>query len=187
MAEINNHQVRIIAGIFKGKNMPVADKVGLRPTPDRVRETIFTWLGNRCKQAKVLDLFAGSGALGVEALSRGAANVTLVELERENSLQLKNATTDMANINVVNDDAINFLNNTSSTYDLVFLDPPYASNLLEQCLPLLKKKNLINNNSVVYVEMNAGRTLSVPGFEVLKEGVAGQVKFALWQLICLPF
>lgn len=181
------HQVRIIAGKLRGRNFPVSDKRGLRPTPDRVRETVFAWLGEKCNGAKVLDLFAGSGVLGAEALSRGATKVTTVELNKENSELLKVAMQDLGQITVVNDDAVHFLKNTKETYDLVFLDPPYATSLLEQCLPIILERKLISHSSIVYVEMNAGKALSFPGFEIIKEAVNGQVKFALWKLSELLF
>ena len=103
------HQVRIIGGSLKGKSLPVLDLDGLRPTPDRVRETLFNWIGGKIENSKVLDLFAGSGALGIEALSRGASRVTLIEKSVKNANNLNNITKnfvkDQQRINVINIDA----------------------------------------------------------------------------------
>lgn len=183
----DNHQVRIIGGKFKGKLLRVGQLDGLRPTPDRVRETVFTWLGDRCEGARVLDLFAGSGALGCEALSRGAADVTLIEIDKKNSKNLEDATADMDNIMVLNTDAIAFIKQATGVYDLVFLDPPYKADLLEDCLLVLLDRELIDENTLLYVEMNAGNTLAVPGYEVIREETAGQVKYALWKKAQMPF
>lgn len=183
----NDHQVRIIGGKFKGKLLRVGQLDGLRPTPDRVRETVFTWLGDHCEGARVLDLFAGSGALGCEALSRGASDVTLIEIDKKNSKNLQEATSDMDNIMVLNTDAIAFIKQATGVYSLVFLDPPYKADLLEDCLLVLLDRELIDENTLLYVEMNAGNTLSVPGYEVIREETAGQVKYALWRKAQMPF
>ena len=120
----DKHVVRIIGGKYKGKLLPVLQAEGLRPTPDRVKETVFTWLQNDIENAKVLDLFAGSGALAFEALSRGAANLTLVELNSDNASNLKkqaNSFEETNQIKVLNEDALNFLKTCSSKFDVVFL------------------------------------------------------------------
>ncbi|MBQ8022960.1 MAG: 16S rRNA (guanine(966)-N(2))-methyltransferase RsmD [Succinivibrio sp.] len=176
------NDVRILGGKFKGKLLPVLDVKGLRPTPSRVRETIFSWIRNSIDNAKVLDLFAGSGALGFEAYSRGAAKVTLIELDKDNSSNLKEIAKSMSteNIHVINDDALHFLDNTNTVFDIVFIDPPYKLNIYEDVLKKLLDKNLINDNSLIYVEMRNGSNKIVPGYEIIKEENAGQSKYSLW-------
>ncbi|MBO6258305.1 MAG: 16S rRNA (guanine(966)-N(2))-methyltransferase RsmD [Succinivibrio sp.] len=176
-------EVRIIGGKLKGKLLPVYEAEGLRPTPDRVRETLFSWLDNYLDAANVLDLFAGSGALGFEAYSRGAAKVTLVEINEVNYRSLSKIASSIDNqaITVVNQDANNFLSNTHDVYDIVFLDPPYNSELLKNVLSSLVKNNLVNEQSVIYVEMRDGHNEAVPGYEIIREQSAGQAKYALWK------
>lgn len=176
------NDVRILGGKFKGKLLPVLDVEGLRPTPSRVRETIFSWIKDSLGNAKVLDLFAGSGALGLEAYSRGAKDVTLVELDKDNSSNLKEIAKSMSydEIHVINDDALHFLDNVSSTFNIVFIDPPYKLDIYEKVLEKLLDKNLIDDYSLIYVEMRNGSNKIVPGYEIIREENAGQSKYSLW-------
>lgn len=176
------NDVRILGGKFKGKLLPVLNVEGLRPTPSRVRETIFSWIKDSLGNAKVLDLFAGSGALGLEAYSRGAKDVTLVELDKDNSSNLKEIAKSMSydEIHVINDDALHFLDNVSSTFNIVFIDPPYKLDIYEKVLEKLLDKNLIDDDSLIYVEMRNGSNKIVPGYEIIREENAGQSKFSLW-------
>ena len=176
------NDVRILGGKFKGKLLPVLDDEGLRPTPSRVRETIFSWIKDSLGNAKVLDLFAGSGALGLEAYSRGAKDVTLVELDKDNSSNLKVIAKSMSydEIHVINDDALHFLDNVSSTFNIVFIDPPYKLDIYEKVLEKLLDKNLIDDDSLIYVEMRNGSNKIVPGYEIIREENAGQSKYSLW-------
>ena len=141
---LSSHQIRIIGGVYKGKKLDVLDLEGLRPTPDRIRETIFNLLNDKVQEANVLDLFAGSGALGIEALSRGAKSVTLIEKDYDNYLNLKDAvkTLNSKNIQVLNLDALDFLKKTDAKFDLIFLDPPYKSDLLTHAMDLINERNL---------------------------------------------
>ena len=159
------------------------DLEGLRPTPDRIRETIFNLLSDKVQAANVLDLFAGSGALGIEALSRGAKSVTLIEKDYDNYLSLKDTinTLNSKNIQVLNLDALNFLNKTDNKFDLIFLDPPYKSDLLNKAMELINERNLLNKNAVLYVEYSSGNIKSFVGFECFSEQQNGQVKFALYK------
>ena len=176
------NDVRILGGKFKGKLLPVLDFEGLRPTPSRVRETIFSWIKDSLGNAKVLDLFAGSGALGLEAYSRGAKDVTLVELDKDNSSNLKVIAKSMSydEIHVINDDALHFLDNVSSTFNIVFIDPPYKLDIYEKVLEKLLDKNLIDDDSLIYVEMRNGSNKIVPGYEIIREENVGQSKYSLW-------
>ena len=185
----NEHEIRIISGKYKGKLLPVLDAEGLRPTPSRVRETIFSWLSHDIENANVLDLFSGSGALGFEALSRGAANVTLVELNKSNCNNLKKLATtfNTENIKVFNCDAVKFLEDSTEHFDVVFIDPPYKLDIYKDVLSLLIKRNLIDENSTVYVEMRNGSNQAVPGYQIVKEQSAGQSKYAIWNKSQLLF
>ena len=180
---LSSHQIRIIGGIYKGKKLDVLDLEGLRPTPDRIRETIFNLLSDKVQAANVLDLFAGSGALGIEALSRGAKSVKLIKKDYDNYLNLKDTinTLNSKNIQVLNLDALNFLNKTNNKFDLIFLDPPYKSDLLNKAMELINERNLLNKNAVLYVEYSSGNIKSFVGFECFSEQQNGQVKFALYK------
>src|SRR6185369_1703329 len=125
-------EVRIIGGRLRGRRIAVPDAPGLRPTPDRVRETLFNWVGPTMAGARVLDLFAGTGALGLEALSRGAAAVTLVEQQRVavSALQQTVQRLGVPEVRIVAADALSFLASDKGQYDLILLDPPFAAGLL---------------------------------------------------------
>ncbi|MGI4812519.1 MAG: 16S rRNA (guanine(966)-N(2))-methyltransferase RsmD [Janthinobacterium lividum] len=146
-------EVRIIAGLWRRTRLPVLDAEGLRPTSDRVRETLFNWLGQRLDGYRCLDLFAGSGALGFEAASRGAAQVVLVERNRRVAAQLLDNRTRLAalNLEVVEGDALRIAASwPAGSIDLLFLDPPFGSDLLAAALPLADR--LMTANGVIYVE-----------------------------------
>lgn len=177
------HTVRIIGGKYKGKQLAVVDAEGLRPTPDRVRETVFNLIGRRTEGAIVLDLFAGSGALGFEAVSRGAHSLVLVENNPDNFDNLEEEAHSFAGaqIEVVHQDAVSYLKNCIRQFDLVFLDPPYKSALLQPSLELLISRDLITPDCLLYVEMSSTANISVPGYEILREETAGQVRFGLWR------
>ena len=133
-------QIRIIGGQWRGRKLPVPDSPGLRPTTDRVRETLFNWLAPVIVDAQCLDCFAGSGALGLEALSRYAAGATLIEMDRAVSQQLiKNlATLKAGNARVVNSNAMSFLAQKGTPHNIVFVDPPFRRGLLEETINLLE-------------------------------------------------
>lgn len=180
MEEARN-AVRIAGGTLRGRMLRVLDAQGLRPTPDRVRESVFNWLGGSCAGARVLDLFAGSGAMGLEAYSRGASSLTLVESNPECAQLLKDETSGMDGVEVVEGDALSYLERAQGTFNLVFLDPPYRSGLLAKALKILSSRCLISESTLLYVEMSASDSISVPGYECLREQASGQVKYALWK------
>ena len=154
--------LRIIGGEWRSRKLPFIDAQGLRPTPDRIRETLFNWLQGYIHGANCLDLFAGSGVLGLEALSRGAAQVVFVEKNKAVANQLKeNLTVLKADAEVRQTDALDYLNSENIMQkwggvlpNIIFLDPPYRQNLLEQSLTILcdKSKGLINKNTLIYLE-----------------------------------
>jgi len=180
--------VRIIGGEHKRRQLKVLDRPGLRPTPDRVRETLFNWLASVLPGARVLDLFAGSGVLGLEALSRGAAGCDLVEkdggaarLIGENLAMLRLE----ARGKVHNLDAMAFLRRQPERpYDLVFLDPPYASDLLDKALAALAEPGWLAEEARVYVERPArqGAPAVPESWTLLRQGDAGEVGYYLYSL-----
>lgn len=177
-------QIRIIGGQWRGRKLPVPDIQGLRPTTDRVRETLFNWLAPDMVDATVLDCFAGSGALGLEALSRYAASATLLEMNRSVSGQLhKNlATLKAANGNVVNTNALNFLAQPGQSHTIVFVDPPFRKGLLEETLKLLEINGWLADGAFIYVESEVENGLpQVPAsWSLHREKVAGQVAYRLY-------
>ena len=157
------------------------DLQGLRPTTERVRETVFNWLGSQVVGATVLDLFAGSGALGLEALSRGATEVTLVEKDRDNVKSLPDLGGASASVHCT--DALAFLKNLPSgpRYDLIFLDPPFSSNLLEPAVELIVSKDLLKDGGQVYVEMGAAKSKVLLGLSQIRDNTIGQCHFGLYE------
>jgi len=181
-------QIRIIAGKHKGRKLPVLMAEGLRPTTDRVKETVFNWLMPYIHQANCLDCFAGSGSLGFEAMSRGANQVTLVELNRAAAKQLQ-ANKELLkadNVNVISNDALSFLkedlaDNSQKAFDLVFIDPPFRKQLVEKTAQLLNSYGL-SADALIYVEMEAESSQVIPAnWQLLKEKVTGQVIYQLYQ------
>ena len=177
-------QIRIIGGQWRGRKLPVTDSPGLRPTTDRVRETLFNWLAPYMVDARCLDCFAGSGALGLESLSRYAASATLLEMERPVAQQLQKnlATLKAANGNVVNTNTLNYLNQTGTPHDIVFIDPPFRKGLLDETVSLLEKNGWLADEALIYVESEVENGLPpVPAsWQLHREKVAGQVAYRLY-------
>jgi len=180
---VNNrppHAVRIIGGAWKRSKLPVADRPGLRPTPDRVRETLFNWLGQDLSGWHCVDAFAGSGALGFEAASRGAAEVLLLESERQlaASLEATRARLSAGTVTVRCTDALAWLARAADhSADLVFLDPPFDSDLLMPAL--LACRHLLRDGGFIYVESRAPLGELPEGWAVHRQSKAGAVRFAL--------
>jgi 16S rRNA (guanine966-N2)-methyltransferase len=172
--------LRIIGGKYRSRQIRVPPRPGLRPTPDRVRETLFNWLGQDLTGLACLDLFAGSGALGFEAASRGAASVVLVEKDRAAVAELERsrATLDAAQVAIVGGDAAAYLARASLPFDVVFLDPPFRQNALPAILASLPAH--LAPGARVYVESDAPVDAALPWTE-LKSGKAGQVSYQLLQ------
>lgn len=179
----SRNQLRIIGGEWKRRSLPFATIEGLRPTPDRIRETLFNWLMWDIQNAKVLDLCAGSGSLSFEALSRGAAQVDMIEPDRtqleflKSNIQLLKAT----NCKLIPTTAELALQKIYDTYDLVFLDPPYSLDLWQDLAQSVDPH--LNNHAFIYVE--ADRDLSQlklpPSWILSKQCKAGQVRAGLYQ------
>lgn len=146
-------QVRIIGGVHKRRLLDFVDTDGLRPTPDRLRETLFNWLTGHLVDAKVLDVCAGSGALGFEALSRGAQSAVLIEKHSQQSTLLHhNAKTLNLNAQILKGDCLQILPTLQGSFDVVFIDPPYALNLWQAILDLLIQNKLIHQDTLLYIE-----------------------------------
>jgi 16S rRNA (guanine966-N2)-methyltransferase len=170
--------VRIIAGEHRGRRIPVSERAGVRPTPDRVRETLFNWLGQWLDGLACLDLFAGSGALGFEAASRGAKRVVMVEKDPTAFAALERFRTlvGMTRVELVHDDALRYLAAAQDRFDVVFLDPPFRQNALGPALEALPAR--LAAGARVYVEAPAPLAADEEWRE-LKRARAGQVSYQL--------
>ena len=175
--------VRIIGGRWRGRRLAVADPAAVRPTPDRVRETLFNWLDAALPGARCLDLYAGTGVLGIEALSRGAAEAVFVEQAMAVASQLEQslARLDTASGRVVTADVEAFLRGSPSPFDIAFLDPPYGTPLGNLCT--LLDRGWLAPGARVYLETNRKQEFpELPAdWQIVRDKTAGQVRFALAQ------
>lgn len=175
------NSVRIVGGEFRRRVLRFPDSEGLRPTPDRVRETLFNWLGQELDGWHCLDLFAGSGALGFEAASRGAERVVMVEksprvlaaLHENHELLHK-----PASVEIVRGDALQYLASTKGRFDLIFLDPPYRKGWIERLQPLLP--GVLKEDGMIYVEAE-NEIASLGDWLTVRRGKAGDVHYHLLQ------
>jgi len=180
-----NNSLRIIAGKLRGRKVPFPDSEGLRPTSDRVRETLFNWLAPVITGARCLDLFSGSGALSFEALSRGAEHATLIDASTRVSSQLQKNLKELQcnNANVLTTNAINWLKDAKrpeKPFDVVFLDPPFNQQLVAPSCELLDKQGLVEEGSYIYIETEASLPLQIPqSWHIHREKKAGQVAYYL--------
>jgi 16S rRNA (guanine966-N2)-methyltransferase len=177
-------ELRIVGGTLRGRKWSFPEVAGLRPTPDRVRETLFNWLAPHIGGMRVLDLFAGSGALGFEALSRGAGHAVLVEKDRAAAAILRETATrfGLGAARVEGGDALAFLRTQpAGSFDLVFLDPPFAAALLEPALAGVSMRGLLAAGGFCYIEQPADMPLPVlpEGWSVHRSGKAGEVGYHL--------
>lgn len=180
------HAIRIIGGDWKRTPLPVLDLDGLRPTPDRVRETLFNWLGQRLDGQRCLDLFAGSGALGFEAASRGAARVLMVERNARAAGQLRANQARLApnTIEIAEADGLRLAASLApGSFDVVFLDPPFGSDLLARALE--QAAPLVSPEGFLYVEagevLDIAQTPALAGWMIARQGKAGAVHYHLLQ------
>ena len=177
------NEVRIIGGLWKRSRLPVVDHPGLRPTPARVRETLFNWLGPSLDGWRCLDAFAGTGALGFEAASRGAADVVLIERERALVAGLAATKLRLAadNVRVERSDALQWMARAApASFDLVLLDPPFDAGLTASALAFARR--IIAPGGFVYVEAATAVTpadIAAAGLEAWRQGQAGAVHFQL--------
>ncbi|MBB1365161.1 16S rRNA (guanine(966)-N(2))-methyltransferase RsmD [Pseudoalteromonas sp. SR44-5] len=180
--------IRIISGQFRGRKLPVKDVQGLRPTTDRIKETVFNWLMQDTRDTKVLDCFAGSGGLGFEALSRLALSARFLEMDKlaANQLQTNIDTLKLTNAEVICTDSLLYLSNNTQQqqFNLVFIDPPFRQGLAQKCCDLLTENDWLSKNALIYVEVESEMSaLQTPSnWLLLKEKAAGQVFCRLYEL-----
>jgi len=176
--------IRIIAGKYRGRKLPVLMAEGLRPTTDRVKETLFNWLMPYIQNTNCLDCFAGAGSLGFEALSRGAKKVSLIELNKAAAKQLlaNKQLLKSDDMVICNTNVLDFLKAPApNKFDLVFVDPPFRQNLISQTCELLEN-DWLTEHALIYVEMEAEGNQELPNnWQLLKEKIAGQVAYRLFQ------
>ena len=174
-------KLRIIGGEYRSRIVDFDPDAGVRPTPDRVRQTLFDWLAPLIEDARAVDLFAGSGALGLEALSRGAARVTFVETGARQAQMIRAALDKLGaapRAEVVQRDALGFLASEGPGYDVAFLDPPFDAALLAPALAALPR--VLKPGARVYAEWHTAGNVPWPaGYTVVREKKAGQVSYAL--------
>jgi 16S rRNA (guanine966-N2)-methyltransferase len=175
-------QVRIIAGSLRGSRLPVPDLAGLRPTSDRARETLFNWLQGELAGRRVLDLFAGSGALGFEAASRGAAEVWLVERDSRQAQSLVETSTRLKTegVHVVCADGLAWLGQGGASFDLAFLDPPFSAGLWQAAAQALQPR--LAPQASVYVEIAQRESFEPPaGWTLYRQGETREVRQLLFR------
>lgn len=179
------NQIRIIGGKWRGRKIPVAELEGLRPTGNPMRETLFNWLAPYIEGARVLDAFAGSGALAFEALSRGANEAVLLDISPVAISQLKQCAHLLdANTEIICGNALDYLRSRNSgTFDLVFLDPPFGLSLMPDCIDALANNDHLPPNALIYIEQpRSVATPSVPdNWSMFREKTRGEVRCFLYQ------
>lgn len=179
----HKNQLRIIGGQWRGRKLSFPDIQALRPTPDRVRETLFNWLQPIIRDARCLDLFAGSGALGLEALSRGASAAIMVELDARiiASLRVHIDSLQANATQLVHTDALTYLQHaaTEGPFDIVFLDPPFRHNLLEPCCQLLEQHGWLKPQARIYLEAESELELTAlpQNWHITHSKQAGEVRY----------
>ena len=180
---MNNNQVRIIGGLWRGQKIDFPDYPGLRPTSDRVKETLFNWLSPTIVNATCLDLFSGSGALGFEALSRGAKKVTfidslypIIQAIRKNAKKLN-----VTNAHFMHGTIPHLVLDTINTYDIVFVDPPFKQGLINPSICWLEQHHYLSPNALIYIERAIDdEPINMPSnWHTLREKKAGMVSYSL--------
>lgn len=176
-------RIRIIGGNWRSRKLDVIEAADLRPTPDRVRETLFNWLQPYIEGASCLDLYAGSGSLGFEALSRGAASVTMIERDRTvfKNLESQAAKLGAVGIEIVCADASSWMRTCRPQYDIIFLDPPYSQNRSGQITGQLLDCRCLRAGTLLYTESDERLTYNDDRMQPRKSGKAGSVHFGLYE------
>ncbi|MGL4230387.1 MAG: 16S rRNA (guanine(966)-N(2))-methyltransferase RsmD [Casimicrobium sp.] len=176
---VYKNQLRIIGGTHKRRIVKFADAQDLRPTPDRVRETLFNWLGQDLTGKRCLDVFSGSGAHAFEAASRGASKVIAIESARTvaQNIAQNQKLLDFKNLSIINGDAFAFLASTQEKFDVIFLDPPFAQDWWKRLAPLIER--VAAENALIYCEF-AKELIDFGSFTRLKHGRAGMVHYHLF-------
>ncbi len=176
-------RLRIVAGNWRSRLLDIASVDGLRPTSERIRETLFNWLTPMIEGSRCLDLFAGTGALGLEALSRGAATTVFVEASPVAARQLEKNVRQLGATGAIvcRQKAADFLRANEQAFDIIFIDPPFAADLHEETCRLLAQNKALAPGALVYIEQDRDRPAVElpPGWQVLKDKTAGNVRFRL--------
>ncbi len=176
--------VRIIGGRWRGRKLPVAEIDGLRPTGDRIRETLFNWLMTDTPGARALDLFSGAGSLGLESLSRGAIELLMIERHPKAARQLRDnlKSLNAQGASVIEGDAISWLKQSApQPFDLVFIDPPFSQNLWQASFDKLEAGGYLHSGSAIYVECERNNSLCTPpNWHLHRDKTAGNVSFRLY-------
>ena len=178
--------LRIIGGEWRSRVLNFDATSGVRPTTDRVRETVFNWLQQVTPSASCLDLFAGSGSLGIEALSRGARELTFVERSRRLTDELRTQLSLLEvqdRAQVIQSDAESFLQTCNKQFDIIFLDPPFSTDIVDEVCATLERRKLLNNNAYIYIETpRSGEPPALPSnWTISRAKMAGQVSYQLAQ------
>jgi 16S rRNA (guanine966-N2)-methyltransferase len=185
-------EIRIIGGQWRGRKLKVHDKEGLRPTTDRLKETVFNWLMMDVRQSNVLDCFAGAGSLGFEAASRSANSVTCIEKNKRAANQLKDNVTLLnagQHINIIQADFFTAVQTLKTQFDLVFIDPPFHKDMVQSCIKALFDNQIITSGSLLYLEQEANNRYDLMAsefaeqFSLKKEKIAGQVSAQLFEVV----
>lgn len=184
-ASISTNQLRIIGGIWRGRKLSFPDVNGLRPTGDRIRETLFNWLAPEIQGARCLDVFAGSGALGIEALSRGASSSLMIERDPKAAAQLKTnlELLKATNGRVINEDAVSRLQkgNAEEPYHIVFVDPPFQLALWQAVIEALEAGNWLAEDATIYIESGRNDQYHPPiNWQLHRDKHAGAVSYRLF-------
>ncbi len=184
----SNFKIKIISGSWKGKSISFPNKQDLRPTKNQIRETLFNWLQNEVEHSICLDLFAGSGALGFEAMSRGAKKVYMVDNDIDviNCLKIQVELLNAENILLYNLSAENFIQYLKEKIDIIFLDPPFSKNLINSTLSILHKMDNLRDKCKIYIELpfskNVEKSICIPdNWELLRIKKTGDVSYLLFQ------
>jgi len=178
-------QIRIIAGQWRGRKLPVQDLQGLRPTTDRVKETLFNWLATDIRDSRCLDLFAGSGSLGFESLSRGSRQTWMLETNPQAARQLQENVTRLnagERARIIQTDSVSFLNDTGEPFDIVFIDPPFRQELVADVCRRLEDNGWLADEALIYIEHESELdALPLPAnWQPYKGKQAGQVCYQLF-------
>lgn len=181
-----NGQVTIIGGKWRGRKLPVLSSIGLRPTTNRIKETVFNWLTPYLSGSRCLDCYAGSGNLGFEAVSLGALHATLIEKKTilYNQLIASGNKLEPSSLTIINDDTLHYLATPAGQpFNIVFIDPPFTQNLVNKTATLLEKNHWLTENSLIYIENASGaEPLTLPAnWLCYREKTAGQVRYRLYQ------
>lgn len=181
---MKSRQIRIIGGDWRGRKLSVIDADGLRPTPDRIRETLFNWLATKCHFATVLDCFAGSGALGLEAMSRGAGALVACEQHPQAVDNLRQQLQRLGSdaIDIIAGDVQDSIDRFEQSFDIVFIDPPYAHpEMRARVLLQLEARQCLREASIIYFEWPQSQVFELPSANLhwLKQKKAGQVHYAI--------